>query len=455
MEVLKQWFNKYFSNPQVVILILVILLFFIIVYYLGGVLSPVLTSIVIAYMLQGPVRAFERIGIPRSLSFGFVYLIFLAMMLLVLLWILPNLYVQTISFFQPAPTTASSQQSVSPVGKSAEPDAKPMVKPGAAANDNKPAATVDAKPDGKTGDKPGAGADAKSGPGQPAVATMKPVEPKKKTVADKDKPTLGGSLTKSNQDLVRFITGLSKKYPNIIPESAAESTAKQILTKIEKEIVDLAQSFVSLIRKPSTWRAFISTIVFIVLVPLLVFFFLKDRDKIIAWFASFFPKDIQLPNTVWRDLNRQIGNYIRGKILEVLLVTVACYIVFSYFDLKPPLLLALMVGLSVIIPYIGAVVVTIPIVLVSYVAYGFSETFWWLMAWYAIIQTIDGVVVVPLLFAEVVKLHPIAIVVSVLVFGGLFGFWGVFFDIPLASLIQAILNAWPRPDDKVEPPQTA
>lgn len=68
----------------------------------------------------------------------------------------------------------------------------------------------------------------------------------------------------------------------------------------------------------------------------------------------------------------------------------------------------------------------------------------YLMIAYGIIQALDGNVLVPLLFSEAVNLHPVAIIVAVLVFGGLWGFWGVFFAIPLATLIKAILNAWPK-----------
>ena len=52
-------------------------------------------------------------------------------------------------------------------------------------------------------------------------------------------------------------------------------------------------------------------------------------------------------------------------------------------------------------------------------------------------------VLVPLLFSEAVNLHPVAIVLAVLFFGGIWGLWGVFFAIPLATLIKAIINAWP------------
>ncbi|MCB1828334.1 MAG: AI-2E family transporter, partial [Coxiellaceae bacterium] len=55
----------------------------------------------------------------------------------------------------------------------------------------------------------------------------------------------------------------------------------------------------------------------------------------------------------------------------------------------------------------------------------------------------DGNVLAPLLFSEAVKLHPVAVIVAILVFGAIWGFWGVFFAIPLATIVKAILNAWP------------
>jgi putative permease len=65
---------------------------------------------------------------------------------------------------------------------------------------------------------------------------------------------------------------------------------------------------------------------------------------------------------------------------------------------------------------------------------------------YFIIQILDGSVLVPLLFSEAVNLHPVAIILAVLFFGGIWGLWGVFFAIPLATLIKAIINAWPSPE---------
>jgi len=118
--------------------------------------------------------------------------------------------------------------------------------------------------------------------------------------------------------------------------------------------------------------------------------------------------------------------------------------VFEVMGLNYSLLLSFLVGLSVIIPYVGALAVTVPIALIAYFQWGFTAKLGYLLLVYQIVQVLDGNVLVPLLFSEVVNLHPLAIIVAVLFFGGLFGLWGVFFAIPLATLIQAVLNAWPR-----------
>ena len=107
-------------------------------------------------------------------------------------------------------------------------------------------------------------------------------------------------------------------------------------------------------------------------------------------------------------------------------------------------LLAVLVGLSVIVPYVGATVVTIPVFLVGFFQWGFSGELLQVIVAYAVLQLIDGNILVPLIFSETVNLHPISIITAVLVFGGLWGFWGVFFAIPLATLVQAVMRAAPR-----------
>ncbi|MDA1406547.1 hypothetical protein PALA46_00683 [Pseudomonas aeruginosa] len=147
---------------------------------------------------------------------------------------------------------------------------------------------------------------------------------------------------------------------------------------------------------------------------------------------------------VWAEMNQQIANYIRGKVIEIVITGAVTYIAFAYLGLNYAALLALLVGLSVVVPYIGAVVVSVPVAMIAFFQWGWSDQFIYLMVAHAIIQALDGNVLVPLLFSEAVNLHPVAIICAVLLFGGLWGFWGVFFAIPLATLVKAVLDAWPK-----------
>ena len=63
---------------------------------------------------------------------------------------------------------------------------------------------------------------------------------------------------------------------------------------------------------------------------------------------------------------------------------------------------------------------------------------------YLLLQALDGNLLVPILFSDAVKLHPVVIMLAVFIFGGRFGFWGAFFSIPLATFIKAVWNSWPN-----------
>ena len=82
--------------------------------------------------------------------------------------------------------------------------------------------------------------------------------------------------------------------------------------------------------------------------------------------------------------------------------------------------------------------------LIALSQWGFTAQFSYLIFFYILIQALDGNLLVPYLFSEKLNLHPLVIIVAVIIFGGLWGFWGVFFAIPLATLVKAIINAWPN-----------
>jgi putative permease len=287
--------------------------------------------------------------------------------------------------------------------------------------------------------------------------------------------------------VIRQLTALVQQFPNYIaqgqellkqlpqnyPQLISEEQIQAIISQLGQEMAVWGQQALSW--SLASAGSVISLVVYLVLVPVLIFFLLKDKDLMIGWLSNYMPRERTLVNRVWTESEAQIANYVRGKVTEIIIVGSVTYITFIILDLQYSALLATIVGFSVLVPYIGAAVATIPVALIAFFQFGWGWDFGQVIIAYAviqaldgnllvpllfsevvnlhpvaIIQALDGNLLVPLLFSEVVNLHPVAIILAILLFGGLWGFWGIFFAIPLATFVKAVLNAWPRKQEGVE-----
>ncbi|WP_052813841.1 AI-2E family transporter [Shewanella sp. cp20] len=237
------------------------------------------------------------------------------------------------------------------------------------------------------------------------------------------------------------LKGLVDQYPQFLSVEQLDASVGELKKLLDTQhILDLGKQLIGYS------ASLLVLMVYAILVPLLVFFFLKDKDELIRGSKRFIPANRDLARKVWLEMNQQIFNYIRGKVIEIVIIGAASYIFFAVMDLRYAALLGVLTGFSVLIPYVGATLVTLPIALVAFFQWGISPEFGYLMLGYGIIQALDGNLLVPILFSDAVDLHPVFIIAAVLVFGGLWGVWGVFFAIPLASLVKAVVNAWPKAD---------
>ncbi|AKF37292.1 AI-2E family transporter [Yersinia enterocolitica] len=235
-----------------------------------------------------------------------------------------------------------------------------------------------------------------------------------------------------------FAQTLPARYPALVDAGIVDMMAENLRSKLSgmgESVVKI--SLASLI-------GLLTLAIYLILVPLMLFFLLKDKEQMLNAVRRILPRNRGLAGQVWLEMNQQITNYIRGKVLEMVVVGIATYLVFFVMGMNYALLLAVLVGFSVLIPYIGAVIVTIPVVLVALFQWGIGADFWTLFVAYLVVQGLDGNLLVPVLFSEAVNLHPLVIILSVIIFGGMWGFWGVFFAIPLATLVKAVIHAWPE-----------
>jgi len=250
-----------------------------------------------------------------------------------------------------------------------------------------------------------------------------------------------GALQEALPNIVRRLQELIRDLPEMAPGFVSAQQVDLWLGMAAGEVGGLSRTLLNTV--VSQVPSVVGLLIYLVLVPISVFFFLKDREQLMGFMLSLLPGERDLLNSVGAEMNQQLANYVRGKFTEIIIVGSVTFVVFEFLGLNYAALLGFVVGISVLVPYIGAAVVTVPVALVAVIQFGWTWELSWVIIWYLIIQTLDGNVLVPLLFSEANDLHPIAIITAVLVFGGLWGFWGVFFAIPLATLVKAVFNAWP------------
>jgi len=229
---------------------------------------------------------------------------------------------------------------------------------------------------------------------------------------------------------------LPQRFPGVI----SESRINQFIAILASEFNDLGKNIIQI--SVSSVRGMIEVIIYLILVPFLVFFFLKDKELIMEWVQRHLPEERGMTIKVWNEVYDQFFNYLRGKILEILFVWGINYTAFAFIGLKYSVILSLFVGLAVLVPYIGAAVMFVPTVMIGFFQWGSGANLIYVIVAYAFLHALDGNVIAPLLLSKVVRIHPVAIIISILVFGGLWGFWGLVFAIPLATLLHAVLKAW-------------
>jgi putative permease len=345
INVLRQWYQRYFTDPQTVIFAFILLFGFLLIVVMNAHLMPILIGIIIAYLFEGLVMRMGQINLNRTVAASFATTLIVGAILLTLFVLLPLLSKQVSELFRDMPSMFGKGQ--------------------------------------------------------------------------------------------QLLSQLPEQYPDYISTQQVE----EMIDFLRNEVTSIGQRVVSL--SLASVVGVITFFVYLILLPLMVFFFLKDKELILGWLGDFLPDERRMVREVWADLDIKIASYVRGKFIEILVIWVASFFAFALMGLNYAMLLSLLVGLSVIIPYVGATVVTIPVALIAFSQWGVTSEFGYLMLAYAFIQFLDGNLLVPLLFSEVVNLHPVAIIVAVVFFGSLWGIWGVFFAIPLATLIQAVIKAWP------------
>lgn len=480
----KDWYMKNLSNPAAIILILQFITIFVILYFFSSIFGTLIAALVLAFMLERPVNFLIKHGTSRLGATTLVMLCYVVFFICLFITVIPPAAEQLTKI---STSISETLTEISKHGENAnikeiikekivlapQADSRTDKAPGndaASGEETEAGDTPDTDLNTENYDTPAAVGEADDGnapqaqTAQAAVTaesdnrTQNVVTARAEPAASDDKTDTkaeehsGYEPQQINQEdreesnaaiawISAKVQSLSGKIPNAYKELISEKQMKEYTISLFRTIKGWVAPFITNNIAPLVMDM-LSFVIYFLIVPIFAFYMLKDKEKLLTLSKKYLCSHEEV-TSFWAEMNILISKYLNGKCIHVIIIFIVNWIAFSILNLNYGLLLAIGVGLSVIIPYVGMIIITIPIAIIGLIQFGLSSDMVWLVAVYTVIQILDGYVLTPMLFSEKLNLDPFSILVAIVVFGGLLGFWGVVLAIPLATFVKTIFTKWP------------
>lgn len=181
---------------------------------------------------------------------------------------------------------------------------------------------------------------------------------------------------------------------------------------------------------------------YILIIPIILLYLLLDYEKILSKIRTFLVKNnkIKFKNYLG-ELHQTMSSYIRGVLLVMFILFMLFTIIFLIFDVENGMVFALIIAITNVIPYLGSWIGTsLPVLYVLLTSYNKAIV---ILVICVIVQTLEADLLTPLIQGKKTKLHPLIIILSLLLFGSLFGFIGMMIAVPMAAIINITLKHYP------------
>lgn len=178
----------------------------------------------------------------------------------------------------------------------------------------------------------------------------------------------------------------------------------------------------------------------LLLIPFLLFFLLRDGRAVKKSLISTVPnRYFEFTLNVIHKADLQLGFYLRGKLLDALLIGILATIILWLLDVDFYIVVGVIAGLTNIIPYVGPILGGAVAVVVAAVTEGNTDSALGIIIAFSILQLIDNTILQPLIISKNVKLHPITVVLAVVIGGKFFGVLGLFLGVPVVGVLKIII----------------
>ena len=253
--------------------------------------------------------------------------------------------------------------------------------------------------------------------------------------------TIGPRVVAETSTLVDGLPATITRVDAALDRSLAElmeaaPVAKSILPQGEKWLSTLLLN-----RPPEEPAQFFEhaghIFIFVILVPFFAFFLMRDMPAIITAIMNRLPpQHVETSVAVWRELNGVVGRYIRGVVLDGLVVGTLAALGLWALGVPYPLLLGIFAGVANVIPFVGPLLSAAAATLVVLLyAMGLGAVVR-VLVMFLFIKVLDDTVIQPLTIGRSVHLHPALLLGSVVVGNHAMGVLGMIIAVPVATILQ-------------------
>ncbi|MEG0749891.1 MAG: AI-2E family transporter [Carnobacterium sp.] len=249
-----------------------------------------------------------------------------------------------------------------------------------------------------------------------------------------------GSLIKS---MPGYFDTITDKANEIFKDRSFQPFQEHIESSLQKLLESLTEitqnvSRVTLQGLGSVVSTLATVVIALITAPIILFFLLKDGDKLAPYLLKFLPDKTREPTLrVLTEMNSQLASYIRGQLTVAFAVAVMFIIGFSIAGLNYAITLGILAGFLNLIPYLGSFLAMIPVIFIAIVTSPFMLVK--VIIVFAIEQTIEGRIVSPLVLGNQLEIHPVTIMFVLLTAGKIFGISGVILGIPFYAVAKVVV----------------
>ena len=256
--------------------------------------------------------------------------------------------------------------------------------------------------------------------------------------------------------LVREIAALAEQMPGYLERFVGE-----VVPAVERQLgVELPRTFEAVLGELrgaeltvlgtlrdvltgtlSTLTGTVGVLVALLVIPILAYYLLVQFDEIVARLGRLVPpRHRAYVFEKVRTTDRLVSGFLRGQVLVAACLGVLYAIGFSVIGIDLAIGVGLLAGAMAVIPYLGNVVALGTATILCVLKFGFDGHLLAVVAWYVVVQNLEGFVLTPRIVGSSVGLHPAAVIVALLIGGDLFGFLGLLIAVPAAAVVKVFAD---------------